>query len=116
MLRISLIAVLAIFSISIFSSFSNGTGRMPNVICALSDTKHVVAYVVQTADLGGQRTLLFLNKGTQQNVQVGDTGIIPEMDSIKFRISEVYPTRSKAAVNAMITKTSLRTLIIVNKE
>jgi hypothetical protein len=117
MFRLFLISVLAMFSISIFSRFINGEGSsMPNVTYASTDTKHLVAYVVQTVNLGGERTLLFLNKGSQQNIQVGDTGMIPEMDSIRFRISEVYPTRSKAPVNTVINKTSLRTLIIVNKE
>lgn len=58
----------------------------------------VGAGVIQVVPNGGS-SIVILNKGATQNVKVGQTGGIANVGP-RFKITEVYPVRSKAVIDA----------------
>lgn len=100
--------------ILVFSSFTKKENKISSSPVSVSDTTHLTAYIVQNTPIG-TRTVLVLNKGTVHNVKTGNLGFIHGRDSLRFRITEVYTTRSKATVESLVPDSIRKVVIIVQK-
>lgn len=83
-----------------------------------NDTVHVNASILQVMP-SGSNSILVLNRGTNYNVKVGDSGIVLGNSNMKFIITEVYPVRSKAVFNPPVESskvTTRQTVIYAHKK
>lgn len=105
--------LLGVFIAFIFYSFKHSEQTKPNIeSSSFYTTKKLEAKIIQAVPQG-KKTVIVLNKGSKFKIRTGDSGVIPALNDIQFKITETYSFRSKALIDTVISQPNLKVFINV---